>query len=70
MKKILRWIPLIALILSGFGTVYNQGLRIEHRLTKLETKIDMHLGLPHMAKKGGATGRVSLAKLKYGHPGQ
>ncbi len=39
-KKILKWVPLISLIVSGFGMQYTQGLRIEHRLTVLETKFD------------------------------
>ncbi len=69
MKKVLRWIPLLALILSGFGAVYNQGVRIEHRLTMLEAKLDMHLQLSQ-AKKGSTVGRVSLAELKYGLPAQ
>jgi hypothetical protein len=65
--KVLRWVPLIALLLSGFGAVYNQGVRLEHRLTTIETKLDMHLKLSQ-AKKAGTTGRVSLAELKCGHP--
>ncbi len=69
MKKVLRWIPLLALILSGFGAVYNQGLRIEHRLTLLEAKLDMHLQLSQ-AKQGDTVGRLYLTGLKYGHPGQ
>ncbi len=40
MKKILKWVPLISLIVSGFAMQYTQGLRIEHRLTVLETKFD------------------------------
>ncbi len=68
MKKVLRWIPLLALILSGFGAVYNQGVRIEHRLTMLEAKLDMHLQLS--TKQGSTVGRVSLAELKYGLPAQ
>ncbi len=39
-KKFLKWVPLISLIVSGFGMQYAQGLRIEHRLTVLETKFD------------------------------
>ncbi len=44
-KKLIRWVPLVTFVLSIGGALYNQGLRIEHRLTVLETKLDEHLRL-------------------------